>query len=56
MVIMYILDFEYRSDGGPCLIGPFGTKDAADRWVGKQGMDLDCSPYQVKPLHVPDLP
>jgi hypothetical protein len=53
---MYILDFDHRSDGGPCLIGPFGTTAAAERWVGKQGLDLGCTRYEVKPLHVPDLP
>jgi hypothetical protein len=50
---MYVLVFEYRSDDGPSLIGPFGTKEAAVRWVDKRGIE-DCS-YEVKPLHVPDV-
>lgn len=50
---MYAVDFDYRSDGGPTLIGPFATKEAGDRWVGTLEL-LDCH-YQVRPMHVPEV-
>lgn len=54
MVIMYAVDFEYRSDGGPSLVGPFGTKAAGRRWVDKQNI-LD-SRYEVRTIYIPEVP
>lgn len=35
----FILEYEYRSDNGPHLVGPFDTRDAAaDSWS-----------YEIKP-------
>jgi hypothetical protein len=51
-VIMFVVDFEYRGDGGPRLIGPFGTKEAADRWVVHQR--LGDGSWTVRLLYVPD--
>jgi hypothetical protein len=28
-----MVEFDYRSDGGPQLVGPFPTKDVADLWL-----------------------
>jgi hypothetical protein len=50
---MYALDFDHRSDGGPSLIGPFGSETAAQRWVDNNY--FDSVTYKVRPMHVPDL-
>jgi hypothetical protein len=50
---MYAIDFNHRSDGGPSLIGPFGSETAAQRWVNDQSFNE--ASYDVRPMHVPDL-
>jgi hypothetical protein len=56
-VIMYAIDFEKRSDGGPSLIGPFGSETAAQRWVTGLNLNTDSfeTNYTIRPMHVPDL-
>lgn len=51
--MMYAVEFEYRSDGGPRLVGPFASKPAGDRWVGKQ--HIAEAGWAVVPLYIPDL-
>lgn len=29
----YVVDFDYRSDGGPHLVGPFETREAAHEYT-----------------------
>lgn len=48
---MYVVEFDYRSDGGPMLCGPFGTRTAGDEWAGKQCPNASWSTVH---LHVPD--
>ena len=52
MQIVYVILFEYRSDNGPSLVGPFGTEAAAGRWV--TALKLLDSKYSVLPMYVPD--
>lgn len=48
---MYVVDFEHRSDGGPMLCGPFGSKTAAHEWAV-----LECpgAVWAVRAMHVPE--
>lgn len=32
---MWVVDFEYRNDNGPDLVGPFKSKIEAEEWVSK---------------------
>lgn len=53
-MIMYVLDFDSRSDNGPRLVGPFGTDAAAKRWVTRCMPEGTSYRYDVRPLYVPD--
>ncbi len=54
---MYAIDFNHRDDGGPSLIGPFGSETAAQRWVTDLNLNTDSfeTNYTIRPMHVPDL-
>lgn len=49
---MYVIEFDYRDDGGPTLIGPFATKPGAQRWVDVNGPATGS--WNFRPLSVPD--
>lgn len=50
--MMFVVQFDYRSDNGPTLCGPFATRAAADKWAAKQCPE--ASSWLVVPLFVPD--
>jgi hypothetical protein len=33
---LFVVEFDYRSDDGPRLVGPFRTRKAADEWTSRQ--------------------
>lgn len=48
--MLYVLEYD-GGDDGPRLVGPFGTRDAADRFAVKAGRTATCN---VVPLYVPE--
>lgn len=50
----YVLEFDYRSDNGPHLVGPFPSREAAFEWAYQAVGDGEAS-YHVSPLDPPDL-
>lgn len=50
----FILEYEYRSDNGPHLVGPFDTRDAAQAHADtKRGPGWEAS-YCICPLASPE--
>lgn len=43
---MFVIDYEFRSSGGPMLIGPFDSRMEAFDWAEKQ--PDESSVYTVK--------
>lgn len=50
----YVVNFDYRSDSGPRLVGPFDTREQGDAYV--RGLHLDGAEYSVSPLAAPESP
>lgn len=58
--MMWVVEFDHRSDGGPRLVGPFATVAAGERYVAALAAramaatgDWDAS-WSVQPLYVPE--
>lgn len=57
---MYVVEFDSRSDGGPTLVGPFGSKPAGEEYVnGERDKAMKTEGHfdacwSVRPMHVPD--
>lgn len=48
---MFAIEFDHRSDGGPRLVGPFETRDAANEHA--DGLGLRDASFCVVPLADP---
>lgn len=49
---VYVVEFDFRSDNGPRLVGPFGSKDEADEYV--TSLNLRVAQWVVAPMTVPN--
>jgi hypothetical protein len=49
----YVLEFDYRSDGGPRLVGPFNSREEA--WAAVPVRDGFKAAYCVVPLAAPEV-
>jgi hypothetical protein len=50
---MFIVDFDYRSDNGPRLVGPFDTREHAQLWTdGLRGPGWEAE-FCIAPLAAP---
>lgn len=46
----FAVEFDYRSDGGARLVGPFDTKEQAEQWTdGLHGPDWEAE-FSIVPL------
>lgn len=43
----WIVEFDYRADGGPRRVGPFPTREAADKWRNEQPFDYEARTRSV---------
>lgn len=48
---LFIVVFDYRSDDGPDLCGPFRTRKAADEWA--MSLRLRETSYHIAKLWIP---
>ena len=50
----WVVDFDYRSDGGPALVGPFGSRDEAQSWTsGLHGPGWEAE-FCILPVAAPE--
>lgn len=47
----FVLEYDYREDGGPRLIGPFSTRGQADAYA--RNLNLREAAYCVCPITTP---
>ncbi len=42
----WVVEFDYRADNGPRLVGPFSDRPAAWKWLSELGLDSEamCAP------------
>lgn len=49
----FIIEFDYRSDGGSDRVGPFNSRDEADAWLA--ATPIETCEYSIVPLDEPKV-
>ena len=49
----YVVEFDHRSDNGPELVGPFDSREDANRWVNTLAGQGWSASWLVAPMTAP---